>query len=186
MRRRSAFLARFGPGFNSPHLHKIENRRKAVFRTRDFLNKRDVIDFEEENMKGLVASAFDLLHAGHMLMLEDAKRHCDYLVAALQIDPSVTNASYRGKRKQRPLLSLAERKILLSGIRYVDEIIIYADEPDLLEIVKELGPHVRILGSDWRGKYATGQELASEIYYHKRTHHYSTTELRERIRRSRT
>ena len=134
--------------------------------------------------KGLVCSAFDLLHAGHMLMLKDAKAHCDRLVVGLQIDPSVTDPSYRGKRKARPVMTLEERRVLLEGITYVDEIFVYADEPDLLEAIKGLGPHIRILGSDWQGKHATGQEYATEVYYHARNHGYSTTDLRERIKRS--
>jgi len=133
---------------------------------------------------GLVCSAFDLLHAGHMLMLKDAKAQCDFLVAGLQIDPSVTEAAYRGKKKECPVLSLDERRVLLEGTRYIDEIFIYTDEPDLHRIVKNLGPHIRILGSDWRGKYATGQEFADRVYYHERTHDYSTTNLKERIRKS--
>lgn len=135
----------------------------------------------QSSIKGLVCSAFDLLHAGHMLMLKDARRHCDFLVVGLQIDPSVTDSSYRGKKKHKPILSVDERTILLEGIRYIDEIFIYTDEPDLLKRIKTIGPHLRILGSDWCGKYATGQEFADDIYYHKRTHPYSTTALRRRV-----
>lgn len=131
--------------------------------------------------KGLVCSAFDLLHAGHMLMLKDAKAHCDFLIAGLQIDPSVTDASYRGKKKDSPILSLEERKIILEGIRYVDEIFVYSDEPELLENIQKLDSHIRILGSDWKDKHATGQELATEVYYHERTHNYSTTNIKKRI-----
>lgn len=117
-------------------------------------------------------------------MLKDARAHCDFLIAGLQIDPSVTEASYRGKKKDSPILSLEERKIILEGIRYVDEIFVYSDEPALLESIKQLGPHIRILGSDWKGKYATGEELADEVYYHERTHNYSTTDIKRRIRES--
>ncbi len=131
--------------------------------------------------KGLVCSAFDLLHAGHMLMLEDAKNHCEVLVAGLQIDPSITDIAYRGQKKNKPILSVEEREILLKGIRYVDEIFIYTDEPDLYTKIKDLGPHIRILGSDWKGREATGQELADVLYYHERTHSYSTSSLRERV-----
>jgi len=134
--------------------------------------------------KGLVASAFDLLHAGHMLMLKDAKSRCDYLVAGLQIDPSVTDASYRGKKKNPPVMTLEERRIMLEGTRYVDEIFVYDDEPALLEAIKNLGPHIRILGSDWKGKIVTGQEFADEIYYHERNHAHSTTALRKRLAES--
>lgn len=131
--------------------------------------------------KGLVCSAFDLLHAGHMLMLKDAKSRCDYLVVGLQIDPSITAADYRGKKKNPPLMSLEERQIILEGIQYVDEVFVYADEPDLYKIISGLGPHVRILGSDWKDKHATGQEFADELYYHERSHDYSTTNLRNKI-----
>ena len=134
--------------------------------------------------KGWVCSAFDLLHAGHMLMLKDAKDHCDFLSVGLQIDPSITDASYRGKKKEKPVMSLDERLIILQGIKYIDEIIVYSDEPELKEILKNLGPHIRILGSDWRGRYATGQEYADEIYYHERTHNYSTTSLKNKLRES--
>lgn len=132
--------------------------------------------------RGLVCSAFDLLHAGHVLMLKDAKAHCDFLIAGLQIDPAVTDASYRGKKKDHPILTLEERYTILQSIKYIDEIFIYADESDLQKIVEALGPHIRILGSDWKDKHATGQEFADEIYYHERTHDYSTTNLKKRIR----
>ena len=131
--------------------------------------------------KGLVCSAFDLLHAGHVLMLRDAREHCDFLAAGLQIDPSVTETSYRGKKKDQPVLTLVERQIILQGIKYVDEIFVYDGEPDLYNVIKNFGPHIRILGSDWKNKYATGQEFASEVYYHERTHDYSTTNLKNRI-----
>lgn len=134
--------------------------------------------------KGLVCSAFDLLHAGHMLMLKDARSKCDKLVVGLQIDPSITDPSYRGKKKNKPLMSLEERRIMLEGVKYVDEIFIYDDESGLLEMIRNFGPHIRILGSDWMGKHATGQEFAERIYYHERNHGYSTTDLRERLEAS--
>ncbi|MFC1731433.1 adenylyltransferase/cytidyltransferase family protein [candidate division KSB1 bacterium] len=139
---------------------------------------------ETQIKKGLVCSAFDILHAGHMLMLKDAKAHCDFLIVGLQIDPSITDQSYRGKKKESPIMDLKERKIILEGIKYIDEIFVYADEPDLLKAIKKLGPHIRILGSDWEGKHVTGQEHATEVYYHKRDHDYSTSNLRERIKKS--
>ncbi len=130
---------------------------------------------------GLVCSAFDLLHAGHVLMLKDAKAHCDVLVAGLQIDPSITPASYRGKKKAPPILSLAERRTILEGIKYVDKIFEYDTEENLLEIIKNFGPHIRILGSDWRDKHATGEEFAESVYYHERAHDYSTTDIKKRV-----
>ena len=130
---------------------------------------------------GIACSAFDLLHAGHMLMLKDCKEYCNYLIAGLQVDPSVTDISYRGKIKNPPVMSLKERLIILEGVKYIDEIFIYTTEEDLHQRLKEIFHHVRILGSDWEGKYATGQEFAKKIVYHERKHNYSTTELRERV-----
>jgi glycerol-3-phosphate cytidylyltransferase len=131
---------------------------------------------------GLVCSTFDMMHAGHMLMLKDAASRCDRLVIGLQIDASQTPASYRGKAKPKPIMSLEERQILLEGCKYVHEIFLYTSEDELLEQIKKLEPHIRILGSDWKGKIVTGQELANEVYYHERNHNYSTTELKERIK----
>ena len=125
---------------------------------------------------GFVASCFDLLHAGHCLMLEDAKKQCDYLVAGLQIDPSVERS-----HKNKPILSLEERRILLESNKYVDQIVLYGTEDDLAEILRGMLPQVRILGEDWRGKHATGEEYSEEIYYHKRDHNYSSTNIRKRI-----
>jgi glycerol-3-phosphate cytidylyltransferase len=133
---------------------------------------------------GFTCSAFDLCHAGHMLMLEDCKKQCDYLIVGLQADPSVDNhknVEYRGKLKNKPVMSLDERKTILEGIKYVDEIFVYADEADLYQKIKNLNYDVRILGSDWEGKKYTGHDLPHTPYFHKRTYNYSTTELRERI-----
>lgn len=117
-----------------------------------------------------------------MLMFKDAAAQCDFLIVCLQTDPSDTPAEYRGKKKNKPIMSVEERRIILEGIRYVDEIHTYHTEDDLLELMLTLDYDIRILGSDWKGKYATGQEYAKEIYYHTRSHNYSTTELRERIK----
>ncbi len=125
---------------------------------------------------GFVASCFDLLHAGHCLMLEDAKKQCDYLIAALQVDPSVDRPE-----KNKPTQSLEERRIQLESLKYVDEIQLYETEKDLKQLLHETRPHVRVLGSDYIGKIATGQEYSDEVYYHKRGHSWSTTELRQRI-----
>jgi len=132
---------------------------------------------------GLVCSTFDLLHAGHMLMLADAKRQCTDLIVGLQSDASTTPKSYRGKLKDKPIMSLVERKILLEGNKYVDEYFVYNTEKDLLKVIKTLPDHTRILGSDWKGKKATGQEFAKKIYYHKRDHDYSTTALKDKIKK---
>ena len=127
-------------------------------------------------MTGFVASCFDLLHAGHCLMLKDAKKQCDYLIAALQVDPSADRPE-----KNKPILSLEERYIQLESIKYIDEIHIYKTESDLKQLLHEIRPNIRILGSDYRGKVATGQEFSDKVYYHERNHNWSTSELRLRI-----
>jgi len=131
--------------------------------------------------RGFTCSAFDLCHAGHMLMLKEAKEHCDYLIVGLQDDPSDTDLAYRGKKKNKPIMSLDERRIILEGIRYIDEIIIYHSEEDLYNLLKKLKPDVRIIGADWKGKKFTGWDLPIKMYYNSRNHGYSTTELRQRI-----
>ncbi len=130
---------------------------------------------------GITASAFDLCHAGHILMLKEAKTVCEYLIVCLEDDPSVTDASYRGKKKNKPIMSLAERRIILEGIRYVDEIVIYKSEEELYDLLVQLKPDVRIIGPDWKGKKYTGWDLPIEMYFNSRDHGYSTTELRHRI-----
>ena len=110
-------------------------------------------------------------------MLKDAKNHCDYLVAALQTDPTID----RPDTKNKPILSLEERKILLESNKYVDEIIEYSTEQDLNRILEKLLPDVRILGSDYKGRVATGTLYSNKIYYHDRNHDYSTTNIRKKI-----
>ena len=124
---------------------------------------------------GFVASCFDLLHAGHCLMLKDAKTQCDYLIAALQLDPSIDRPE-----KNKPIQSLDERRIQLESVKYIDEIQLYKTEEDLKQLLHEVRPNVRILGSDYIGKTATGQEYCDKVYYHKRNHSWSTTDLRKR------
>ena len=131
---------------------------------------------------GMTASAFDLCHAGHILMLKESKEHCDYLIVALQDDPSLTDETYRGKKKNKPIMSLEERRIILEGIRYVDEIVVYNTEKELYELLKKIRPDIRIIGADWKGKKFTGWDLPIKIYYNSRDHEFSTTELRKRIK----
>jgi glycerol-3-phosphate cytidylyltransferase len=126
---------------------------------------------------GFVASAFDLLHAGHCLMLKDAKSQCDYLIAALQTDPTLDRPE-----KNKPIQSLEERRIQLESNKYVDEIVTYDTELDLVKILMEKKPHVRIVGSDWKTKTITGDMLCNELYFHERNHNWSSSSLRERIK----
>lgn len=129
---------------------------------------------------GFTCSSFDLLHAGHILMLEDAKKHCDYLIVGLQTNPSI-DRDY----KRKPFQTIVERQIQLSAVKYVDEIIIYETEADLLEILTTRHIDIAILGSDYVGKDFTGKSLyesrGTEIYYHPRNHGYSSTDLVKRI-----
>lgn len=129
---------------------------------------------------GFVASAFDLLHAGHCLMLKDAKKQCDWLIAALQNDPSIDRSW-----KNSPILSVQERFILLESNRYVDQILLYSTESDLYQILKRIKPDIRILGDDYINfpEKITGKEFCKEIFFHKRGQ-WSTTELRERIKKT--
>jgi len=129
---------------------------------------------------GFTCSCFDLLHAGHVLMLLDAKKQCDHLIVALQSDPTID----RPKSKNKPIQSIKERKIQLEAIKYIDEIIIYDTEDDLYQLLKNIKPDIRILGSDYINKSYTGDDLNIKIYYHKREHSYSSTNLRDRINKS--
>ena len=134
---------------------------------------------------GFTASCFDLLHAGHYLMLEDAKKQCDVLIVALQSDPTL-DLEYRmkteGKQKNTPIQTLEEREIQLSGCKYVDHIIHYNNEENLYSLLREINPDVRILGSDWKDKQYTGYDLDINIHWHNRNHDYSTSNLRKRVK----
>ena len=126
---------------------------------------------------GFTCSCFDLLHAGHILMLKDAKEQCDKLIVWLQTDPSID----RPLTKNKPIQSLRERKIQLEAVRYVDDIFVYETESDLIDLLKLVKPNVRILGSDYKDKSFTGDDLNIPIYYHERDHDYSSSDLRKKI-----
>jgi|SRR5665213_117645 len=130
---------------------------------------------------GITAGAFDLCHAGHMLVFKEAKTVCDYLIVALQEDPSHTPVDYRGKKKNTPIMSLVERRIILESVRYIDEIVTYNTEKELYDLLVKLKPDIRIIGADWKGKEYTGYDLPIEMYFNERGHNFSTTALRERI-----
>lgn len=125
---------------------------------------------------GFTCGAFDLLHAGHIMMFKEARSVCDYLVVGLQTDPSIDRPD-----KNSPTQSLEERLIQLMAVKHVDEVRTYATEDDLVQLLIKLKPDVRIIGEDHKGKGFTGQELPIEIYFNSRDHGYSTSELRERI-----
>ena len=129
-----------------------------------------------EIKKGFTCGAFDLLHAGHILMLQEAKSVCDYLIVGLQTDPSLDRES-----KNSPVQSLEERRIQIEAVKYVDEVIIYETEKDLLSLLKRLKPDIRIIGADHKGKPFTGHELDIELFFNSRNHSWSSSDLRRRI-----
>ena len=130
-----------------------------------------------ENTIGFTCSSFDMLHAGHCIMLKDAKSRCDKLIVGLQTDPTID----RPDTKNKPIQTLEERKIQLEAIRYVDDIYVYDTEDSLIDLIKLVKPDIRILGSDYEGKPFTGDFLNIPIYFHERKHDYSTTNLRKMI-----
>jgi glycerol-3-phosphate cytidylyltransferase len=130
---------------------------------------------------GITCGAFDLCHAGHMMMFKECQQVCDYLIVLLQTDPSTDSPEYRGKKKNKPIMSLEERYEILKGIKYVDEIVVYTNEADLYQQLKNIKYDVRIIGADWKGKKYTGWDLPHEIFYNSRNHGFSTSELRERV-----
>ena len=127
---------------------------------------------------GFTCSCFDLLHAGHILMLKDAKSQCDKLIVGLQTDPTID----RPLTKNKPIQSLEERRIQLEAVKYVDEIREYSTEAELRDMLCEIWPSVRILGSDYITKDDfTGCQYDIPIYYHERDHDYSSSNLRNKI-----
>lgn len=129
---------------------------------------------------GFTASTFDLLHAGHVQMLREAKEQCDYLICGLQMDPSIDRAE-----KNPPVQSIVERYTQLNAVQYVDEIIPYALEKDLEDILEMYHIDVRILGEEYREKDFTGKDICKrrdiDLYFNKRDHRFSTTDLRKRV-----
>tara|TARA_B100001123_G_C14826755_1_gene834496 strand:+ start:188 stop:622 length:435 start_codon:yes stop_codon:yes gene_type:complete len=139
------------------------------------MSKKIALQFANQKI-GFACSCFDLLHAGHILMLKDAKSQCDYFVVGLQTDPTIDRPE-----KNKPIQSLKERKIQLEAVKYIDDIFVYDTESDLYDLLKLVKPSVRILGSDYKGKSFTGDDLNIPIYYHERNHDYSSSDLRRKI-----
>jgi len=129
---------------------------------------------------GFTCSTFDLLHAGHVIMLREAKEQCDYLICGLQIDPSVDR-----KEKNAPVQTVVERYTQLKAVGYVDEIITYATERDLEDLLSMYPIDVRILGEEYKNKTFTGRSICLkrgiDLYYNKREHRFSTSDLRRRV-----
>lgn len=141
-----------------------------------------VRELKDKGLKiGITFSTFDLLHAGHIAMLADARNHCDYLIAALQTDPTID----RPDTKNPPVQSIVERQIQLAATRYVDEIVVYQTEKDLEDILLTLPIDVRILGVEYKDKEFTGRDICIkrniELVFNGRDHSFSSSSLRKRV-----
>jgi len=133
-----------------------------------------------KTITGITFSAFDLLHAGHVKMLEEAKQYCDYLIVGLQTDPTIDRPE-----KNKPAQSVVERYIQLKACKFVDEIIPYATEQDLQDILQAFTIDVRILGEEYKDKNFTGREycekMGIKLVYNKRNHRFSSSGLRKEV-----
>lgn len=133
-----------------------------------------------ETITGITASTFDLLHAGHIAMLREAKEQCNWLICALQTDPSIDRSD-----KNAPVQTLVERYVQLQAIKYVDEIVPYQTESDLEDILKMYNIDVRVIGEEYKSGKFTGRATCAargiEIYFNKRDHRFSTSDLRKRV-----
>jgi glycerol-3-phosphate cytidylyltransferase len=137
---------------------------------------------KEDGLKvGIVFSTFDLLHAGHIAMLAEAKNHCDYLICGLQTDPTID----RPDTKNKPVQSIVERQITLGACRYVDEIVVYSTEQDLIDLILTLPIDVRILGVEYEDTNFTGRNEGAgrgiNHIFNKRDHSFSSSSLRKRV-----
>ena len=138
------------------------------------------LSYKDCGVIGFTCSTFDLLHAGHITMLEEAKHHCDYLIVGLQNDPTIDRPE-----KNAPIQSIVERQIQLAAVKFIDEIIVYNTEQDLMDLLLTLPIKVRVLGDEYKAKDFTGKDIAkqrgSKIVYNGRDHSFSSTSLRKRV-----
>ena len=129
---------------------------------------------------GITFSTFDLFHAGHVKMLEEAKTKCDYLIVGLQLDPSIDRPE-----KNKPTQSIIERYVQLKGCKFIDEIVPYVNEEDLIDVLSSFKIDIRIIGEEYKEKDFTGKEYCKkkgiEIYYNKREHRFSSSSLRKQV-----
>ena len=136
---------------------------------------------KENKTIGITFSTWDLLHAGHIAMLAEAKNHCDYLIAGLQTNPTID----RPTTKNKPVQSIVERQITLAACKYVDEIVVYETEKDLEDILLTLPIDVRILGVEYQDKNFTGKEICEnrniKLIFNARDHSFSSSSLRKRV-----
>ena len=152
----------------------MENIEKMIF------NK--IKKLKQDGKKiGITFSTFDMLHAGHIAMLSEAKNHCDYLIAGLQTDPTLD----RPDTKNKPIQSIVERQIQLSACRYVDEVVVYQTEQDLIDLLLILPLNVRILGVEYENKSFSGDaecyQRKIQLVFNGRDHSFSSSSLRKRV-----
>lgn len=131
---------------------------------------------ENKFLTGFTCGAFDLCHAGHMMMFRECSAQCDYLIVGLQTNPQIDRPE-----KNKPVMSLFERYAILKSIRYIDEIVVYETEDDLVNLLKYLKPDVRFVGADHKDKPFTGDTLPIKVVFNSRDHNFSTSELRKRL-----
>lgn len=128
---------------------------------------------------GFACGVFDLFHAGHVLMLQECRQHCNYLIVALNtatnIDPTIN------PEKKAPIFSIEERKLIMSSCRYVDEVVEYSSEEELLQLLKSKQIDIRFLGEDYKNKPITGQDLSIKIHYTNRAHGLSTSYYKSKL-----
>ena len=141
---------------------------------------------EDGKKIGITFSTFDMLHAGHIAMLAEAKNHCDYLICGLQTDPTID----RPDTKNAPIQSIVERQIQLAACRYVDEVVVYQTEQDLIDLLLILPVDVRVLGVEYEGKPFSGEQecyqRGIEIVFNGRDHSFSSSSLRRRVAEAET
>ena len=128
-------------------------------------------------IKGITFGVFDLFHAGHVLMLREAKQHCDHLTVCIQVDPSKER-----NWKNKPIQTVLERELALAGCQYVDQILVYETEQDLENLLHILDWDIRFLGADYEHSPITAEWTRVRCFYTKRGHEYSTSELRKRVK----
>lgn len=162
-----------------PSVRLSKNKKKDGQEEKMDVTRLQQIREEQRGKKiGVIFSCFDLLHAGHCLILEEGKRNCDYFVVGLQTDPTVDRPT-----KNKPIQSVEERLIQVRNQKSVDEVVLYTTEAELVQFLEALRPDIRITGDDYVGKEFTGKDFPGvQIIYHQRSvHDYSTTRLRQRI-----
>jgi glycerol-3-phosphate cytidylyltransferase len=142
-----------------------------------------MLDLYRGKLVGFTCGTFDLMHAGHIMMFEEAAQQCDFLIVGLQTDPTIDRPT-----KNKPVESVTERFVKVGAVRYVDQVIPYATEEDLVSLLQLYPINVRIIGADYRGKPFTGDAYCEQnnirIHYNSRSHEFSSSDMRARVHRA--